>query len=133
VTGRFEPKVSPLTEPFWEATRAETLLMQWCRACDAGVYWPRWHCPRCLGSDLGWTEMSGRGSVYSFNVMHVAGNPTMADRVPYMIALVDLDEGVRMATNLVDCAPGSARIGMRVTVSWEPLPSGRSLPVFQPL
>jgi uncharacterized OB-fold protein len=129
---RFEPKASPLTEPFWDATRDKKLLVQWCPDCDAGVYWPRVHCPRCLGGDLGWKEASGRGSVYSFSVMHVAGNPMMADRVPYVIGLVDLDEGVRIATNIVGCEPAAVRVAMAVAVTWETMSDGRNLPLFEP-
>lgn len=132
MTARFEPKASSLTEPFWAATREKKLLVQWCPSCDAGVYWPRWHCPRCMGEDLGWKEASGHGSVYSYNVMHVPGNPTMADRVPYTIGLIDLNEGVRMASNIVGCEPGEVRVGMPVVVTWEALSDGRHLPVFGP-
>jgi uncharacterized OB-fold protein len=129
---RLEPPVTPLTEPFWEATRDERLLVQWCRACDAGIYWPRQVCPGCLGTDLTWRPAAGTGTVYACNVMHQPGNPMMADRVPYVLALVDLAEGVRMATNIVGCEPDEVRVGMAVRVGWEPLSDGRNLPVFAP-
>jgi uncharacterized OB-fold protein len=129
---RIEPPVTPLTEPYWDATREERLLVQWCTACDAGIYWPRHVCPTCLGTDLTWRPAVGAGTVYACNVMHQPGNPMMADRVPYVLALVDLPEGVRIATNVVGCDPDDVQVGMAVKVGWEPLSDGRNLPVFEP-
>jgi uncharacterized OB-fold protein len=130
---RIEPPVSPLTEPFWDATREQRLLVQWCQACDAGIYWPRAACPRCLTDDsVRWRESTGRGTVYAASVLHQPGNPMMADRVPYVLALVDLDEGIRMATNVVGCEPADVAVGMAVRVDWEALSDGRHLPVFTP-
>ena len=129
---RIEPPVSPLAEAFWDATRERRLLVQWCDACGAGIYWPRAACPRCLSDQLTWKEATGEGTVYAANVMHQPGNPMMADRVPYVLALVDLAEGVRMATNVVGCDPDDVRVGMAVRVDWEELSDGRNLPVFAP-
>lgn len=128
----FEPPISELTEPFWEATREHRLLLQWCNGCDTAVYYPRELCPSCLYADLGWREAAGLGQVYSYNVMHRPGTPFMADRVPYVIALVDLEEGARIVTNVVNCDPADVQVGMAVRVTWEGLPDGRSLPVFEP-
>jgi len=128
---RMEPTPTALSAPFWDATREQRLLVQWCDTCDAGVYYPRWACPTCLGTDLAWREASGRGELYTFNVVHQAANPMMADMVPYVIALVDFDEGVRIVTNLVDTAQEDLKVGMAVTVAWEPLSDGRNLPVFR--
>ena len=70
--------------------------------------------------------------MYAFTVNHVAGNPAMEDRVPYVVALVDLEEGARMMTNVVGCAPAEVRVGMAVEVGWEDLSDGRALPVCSP-
>jgi uncharacterized protein len=128
---RMEPTPTVLTGPFWDATREQRLLVQWCDACDAGIYYPRWACPSCLGTDLTWREASGRGELYTFNVVHQAANPMMADKVPYVIALVDLDEGVRIVTNIVHTPDEDLKVGMAVVVAWEPLSDGRNLPVFR--
>jgi uncharacterized protein len=128
---RMEPTPTALTRPFWDATREQRLLVQWCDACDAGIYYPRWACPTCLGTDLTWREASGRGELYTFNVVHQAANPMMGDMVPYVIALVDLDEGVRIVTNIVRTPDEDLKVGMAVAVAWEPLSDGRSLPVFR--
>ena len=106
---RIEPSATPLSEPFWEATRSKQLLVQRCEECGAAVWYPRERCSSCLGDQLRWTESTGDGTVYAFNVMRRPGNPMMADEVPYVLALVDLDEGYRMATNIVGCgAPRGA-------------------------
>ena len=128
---RMEPQPTALTAPFWDATREQRLLVQWCEECDAGIYYPRWACPTCLGGDLTWKESTGRGELYTFNVLHQAANPMMADMVPYVVALVELDEGVRMLTNIVDTPHDDLKVGMAVTVAWEPLSDGRHLPVFR--
>ena len=126
---RFEPPASELTEPFWEATRRRELLLQWCGACDAVVHYPREVCPACLGTDLEWRPASGRGTVYATSVMHKPAHPGLADRVPYTVALVDLEEGARLMTNIVG---GDAPVGTTVVVTWEELSDGRALPLFSP-
>lgn len=129
---RFEPPVSDAARPFWDATRERRLLLQWCRACDAPVHYPREACPRCLGDALDWREASGRGEVYAVSVMHRPGHPGLRDRVPYAVALVDLEEGARLMTNVVGCPPDAVRPGLAVRVTWEPLSDGRALPLFEP-
>src|SRR5207247_1661829 len=96
---RLEPPTTETTAPFWDATRERRFLLQWCTACEAPVFYPRDVCPRCLGTALDWREASGRGTVYAVSVQHRAANPTMSERVPYAVALVDLEEGVRIMSN----------------------------------
>ena len=132
---RFEPPVQPESGPFWEATRQGELLVQWCSACDRGVFYPRVFCPHCGGrGGLEWRRASGRGTVYSAvveNRPEAAGAAFSGGR-PYCVALVDLDEGVRMLTNVVGCPPEDVRCGLAVSVTWEPLSDGRQLPLFEP-
>ncbi len=128
---RPEPPVYPLSGPFWDATRERRLMLQWCYACEAAIHYPREACPRCFGSALGWRESTGSGVVYAATVMHQAVHPAFADRVPYVVALVELDEGVRLLTNVVGCAPADVRVGRSVRLAWEALSDGRALPVFE--
>jgi uncharacterized OB-fold protein len=131
---RLEPPVVTLAEPFWEATKNRQLSLQHCAECDRFVWYPRDRCPSCLRDSLSWTLAAGTGTVYSFNVMRKPGNPLMADQVPYVIALVDLDEGVRMTTNIVGCEPEEVYCDQRVVVDWSvELTDGRLLPVFKPV
>ena len=134
--GRFEPPVGVEAEAFWEATRESRLLVQWCTSCDRGVFYPRVFCPHCAsGSDaLEWRDASGRATVHAAVVENrpEAAGATFSGAQPYCVALVDLEEGVRMLTNVVGCPPADVRCGMPVTVTWEPLSDGRQLPLFAP-
>lgn len=131
---RQQPPVSPAAEPFWEGTRSCTLVIQWCRSCERAIHFPREACPSCLGDDLEFRPASGTGTVYACSEMPAPGNPGMKDRAPYVVALIDLPEGVRMLSSVVrsDGAVGAAAVavGDAVTVAWEPLADGRHLPVF---
>lgn len=127
---RFEPPISPVAARFWDATRERRLVLQWCNACRRPVWYPREVCPRCLGSTLDWRESQGRGVVYACTVEHKA--QTRALEAPYVVALVDLDDGVRLLSNVVGCPPEQVTVGDRVHVTWEPLSDGRNLPLFAP-
>jgi hypothetical protein len=135
---RIKPKATALTDAFWEATRERRYLVQWCTACSKPIFYPREACPSCLSSDtLEWKESSGAATVHAVSVQHRAANPTMSDRVPYAVALVELDAGadgaaVRVMSNVVNCAPESVHIGDHVTIVWESLTDGRNLPLFEP-
>lgn len=129
---RMEPPVTDTTQAFWDATREERLLVQWCTACEAPIFYPREVCPTCLGTALEWRPSAGDATVYAVSVQHRPAMPMLADRVPYVVALVDLDEGIRMMTNVVDCDPEDVHVGQRVSVRWEELSDGRRLPVFAP-
>lgn len=127
---RIAPPTSPASEPFWEATRRRELVIQWCTACEAPIHFPREACPRCLGTQLEFRPSAGTGTVYALSTMPVPGNPGMAGRAPYAVALVDLDDGVRMLSNIVGDGWEHAAVGDRVQVGWEPLVDGRHLAVF---
>jgi uncharacterized OB-fold protein len=129
---RLEPPVTDDAEPFWAATERRELVLPWCTTCGQAFWYPRPVCPRCLRPDIEWRPASGRGEVYAVSVMHRPAHPGMADRVPYAVALVDLDEGVRLLTNVVEVDAEEVRIGMEVEVTWEPMSDGRNLPVFAP-
>ena len=130
---RLEPPVTDVSKRFWDATREERLVLPWCTACDAPIWYPRDVCPKCLGSALEWREASGRGEVYAVTVEHKPQNPMMADRAPYTVVLIDLAEGVRMMSSVVGCPPDDVVVGMPVTVAWEALSDGRNLVLFQPI
>jgi uncharacterized OB-fold protein len=129
---RIEPPETEVSRPFWDATRDRRLLVQWCTACDAPIFFPREVCPRCLGTGLEWRPSAGTGTVYAASVQHRPATPHMADRVPYVVVLVDLDDGIRLMSNVVGCEPGDVVPGLRVTVAWEQLSDGRNLPIFTP-
>ena len=126
------PDDSAASAPFWDATRTPRLVIQRCDDCAAFVWYPRAVCPRCLSGELTWTEAAGAGIVYSVSVHYRSPAPELADAVPYAVALIDLDEGPRMLSNIVQCDPEAIRIGDRVRAAWLPLPDGRHLLQFAP-
>ncbi len=129
---RFEPVESPAGSPFWAASREGRLELPWCASCDRAHWYPREICPNCHRAEIEWRPASGRGVVYALSVQHRPGWPGLADRTPYAVALVELDEGVRLMSNLVG-GPGGYEVGQEVQVAWEELSDGRRLPVFEAL
>jgi len=132
--GRLEPQVSDAAAPFWEATKQRRYLVQWCDACAQPIFYPREVCPRCLSAGtLLWRESKGTGTVHAVSVQHRPANPTMADMVPYAVALVDLDDGIRVMSNVVNVDdPATIVVGQAVQLTWEPLADGCNLPLFEP-
>jgi uncharacterized OB-fold protein len=119
--------------PFWDGCRRHELLLPHCRDCRAPWFPPAALCPRCLGTNWDWTRSSGRGRVYSFVVYHRVYHPGFAKDVPYVVALVELDEGPRFMSNIVDCSPAEVRCDMPVEVVFEAASEGVVLPKFRPI
>jgi uncharacterized OB-fold protein len=126
------PRIDEESKGFWEACQRRELVMQRCGACGALRYYPRALCPTCLSDAVEWVRSSGRGTVYTFTVTHQNQAPGFRDALPYVLAYVELDEGVRMLTNIVDCAPDAVRIGMPVEVVFEDATATVTLPKFKP-
>lgn len=116
-----------MTQPWWDATRGGRFLVQRCEACGHHQHYPRAVCTSCGSTSLGYVEASGRGTVYSYSVVHRAPYP--AFEPPYTVALVRLEEGPVVLTNIVG---GDVRCDSPVTLVWEDLPDGRKLPLFTP-
>ena len=128
MTERAFPVPDAVTQPFWEGIAGGVLRIQRCAGCGRHVFYPRAVCPHCAGADLEWVEAAGSGRVHSFTVVHRAP-PDYRDEVPYVIALVDLDEGVRMMTRLVDVEPAAVSVDLPVEVAIQGEPR---LPYFRP-
>lgn len=125
------PAPDPDSRPFWEGCRQGRLLIQHCRACGKHQFPPGNVCSSCRSDRLEWTQASGRGTVFSWIVViHPVPKPVYEKDVPYVVALVDLEEGVRMPTNIVDCDRISA--GMPVKVFFERVDDDVVLPRFRP-
>ena len=102
------PEPTPLTKPYWDALREGHLIYQRCRRCAHAWLPPRQECPECLHPDWEWTRASGRGHVVSWVVFHRAYHEAFASRIPYNVSLVELEEGPRLLTNIVNPARGIA-------------------------
>jgi uncharacterized OB-fold protein len=126
------PEVTPQMAPFWEAARRHQLVVQRCRGCGTLRFPARDICSRCLSRDAEWAPVSGRGTVFSFAVMHQVYHPGFAADVPYAVVVVELEEGARMLSNVVGCPVGEIAVGMPVEVVFEDVSADVTLPKFRP-
>lgn len=124
------PKPTETSRPFWDAAKAHRLELQQCGGCGAFIYYPRDRCPQCLSDRLDWKPVSGKGKVYSYTVVRRASTRAFADK-PYVLAIVELDEGPRMTTN-IEAQPESVKVGMPVSVFFEDVTPSRTLVKFKP-
>lgn len=127
------PEIQPFTQAFWDGTKDRKLLVQHCNACDSNIFYPRRDCPECWSGDLGWIESSGRATVYAFSVTLEGVEKMFVEDLPIILAWVDLPEGIRMQTNLVDCDPAEVEIGMEVEVVFRDVTDDITLPYFTPV
>ena len=123
------PKPSVLTEPYWEACRQGLLTMQRCEDCELYQYYPRIICSHCGGQGLVWSRVSGRGQIKSFTI--VRRGISRAYEGPYVLVLVDLDEGPCMMRSLVGCEPEAVVVGALVSVAFQSWGSDIEMPVFK--
>jgi hypothetical protein len=126
------PRVDEESRGFWEALARHELYFQRCRDCGTKRFPPRALCPSCLSDATEWVRASGRGTVYTFTVTHQNHAPGFREELPYVLAVVELEEGPRLMTNVVGCAPDAVRIGMPVVVAFEDVTTEFTLPKFRP-
>jgi len=126
------PRIDEETRGYWEALQRRELYFQRCRDCSTKRFYPRAVCPVCLSSATEWVRSSGRGTVYSFTVTHQNQAPGFREEVPYVLAYVELEEGPRLMTNVVGCAPDAVRIGMPVEVVFDDVTPEVTLAKFRP-
>jgi len=126
------PAADAETLPWWEAAAEHRLVVQRCTACGTTRHPPAPLCPRCRSLAHDWQELSGRGTVYTYTVVHRAFVRSLARQLPYVVIVVELEgAGVRLLSNLVDCDPAAVRVGMAVELVWEDMGPGLALPRFR--
>jgi uncharacterized OB-fold protein len=119
MAARFDvPEVDAFTRPYWDAAAAGQLLLRRCGACGRAHHYPREFCPHCWSEDVTWERASGRATLYTWSVVHRNDLPPFGSRTPYVAAVVDLAEGPRMMTEVVDCAEGALKVGMGLEVAF---------------
>jgi uncharacterized protein len=130
------PFITSEAKPFWDAAAEQKLLMQRCQDCHAYVWTPRPVCFECGSERLKWTQLSGKGEIYSFTIIRQvvgrAASKAFEPDVPYVVAWIDLEEGPRMITNVIGCPPDDLKIGMKVSVVFEQASPAIWLPKFKP-
>ena len=127
------PQPSPETLFFWEGAKRHELWLPYCLDCNRSFFYPRPFCPHCGGVAIEWRQASGTGTIYSYVINH-APAPGFAEDVPYVIALVELTEGPRMMTNIVNVTadPAHVSVGMPVRVVFRDVSEEITLPLFEP-
>lgn len=130
VDRRSWPGESWLTTPFWDSAIRHILVRQRCTVCTTDFFIPQVACPACLSESWEWVPSSGLGTVESYTICHRA--PTPGFPVPYVLALIRLEEGWMMLSNIIDAVHKDLAIGMAVEVAWRSAGEGRALPVFAP-
>lgn len=125
------PQPTHITQPYWDAAKEHRLVIQECACCKARQFYPREFCTACLSERIEWIECGGMGTVYTYTINRRASNASLGDKVPYVVAAIDLDEGIRMMANIVDSAPEAVRIGSRVRVCFEKVTDEITLPQFK--
>ena len=128
---RLIPPTSELTQPFWDAARDHQLVIQQCDDCAHYLFPPAAHCPQCGSANLTWTPVSGRGSVYTYTIAYRPPHPVLKDHCPLAIAVIELEEGPRMMSNVIGVDPETLTIDTPVQVTYETIDdSDVVLPVF---
>ncbi len=125
------PPIDPVTKEFWDGCQQEKLLIQKCGSCGTLNFYPRALCKKCHSDHLEYVEMSGRGTLYSYTIVHRAPGKTFDSQVPYAVALVDLEEGPRLLANIVNYS--QIGIGMKLSSVFLTTEEGFKLPAFTPV
>ena len=120
-----------LDAPFWQACRERRFTLQRCGSCGR-AYWPAGCCVEHGRAPMEWREASGRGRVHTYTIVHHPYDPSRAERIPYALAVVELDEGPFFHSDIVGCDPARVHIGMRVEVIWDPIDAESVIPRFAP-
>lgn len=128
------PKATPETAPYWDGAREGKLMIMHCNACSHDYFYPRPYCPVCFSKDTAWKQASGRATLHTYLISHRPA-PGFEGETPYVIAVVQLEEGPRMMTNLTDVAPepASLTLDMPLEVTFTRVNDDISLPKFRPV
>ncbi len=125
------PERTKLTAPYWDAAREGRLVVQECRPCRQVWHPPLPRCPHCHSAALGWREVSGDATVYTYTVVRHPTHYAFAGQIPYVLAIVELAEGPRLVTALAGAEPGEVRVGQPVRAVFREVADGVTLPYFK--
>ncbi|KMS56805.1 Zn-ribbon domain-containing OB-fold protein [Sphingobium cupriresistens] len=131
-TNRPVPRPTAWSKPYWDAAREERLIIQHCKTCSTKIMNPKQYCPNCLSDDLGWSASTGLGTVYSYSIQKRSAASPFVGKVPYVVAVVRLEDDVQLLTNIVGDRALSVQCGDAVRVAFEPIAgTDITLPVFE--
>jgi len=132
LTGRNLPRATPETAPYWDGCREGKLMIQRCSSCGHYQFYPRLLCTECMSDQVEWVSARGRGKVLSFTIVRQAISEAYAADVPYVIALIQLDEGPTLMSNVIQSDPERVMMGMPVEVVFETWSEEITVPKFRP-
>ena len=126
--------MTPEAKPYWDGLREEKLMLPKCGDCGTAFFYPRILCPKCHSRNVGWVQASGKGKLYSFEIAYRTFNPAFKVEAPFILAMVELEEGPRMMSNLINIEPDPALVkcDMPVEVVFEKQTDEVTLALFQP-
>ena len=126
--------LAPEAKPYWEGLKQNKLMLPKCNDCGKAHFYPRVICPHCHSRKISWVEASGKGKLYAFEILHRSFNPAVKTPLPYVLAMIELEEGPRMLSNLINIKPDPAliRCDMPVNVVYVKQNDNFTLPFFQP-
>lgn len=124
-----KPHIDDDSRPFWEGVNDHKLMIQWCADCKKHIFYPRIHCPHCFSENVSWVEASGQGRIHSYTVVHRAG-PPFKEQTPYVVAIVELNEGVKMMSRIIGDRE-KISIDKPVSVVYEKIDDEVTLPYFK--
>lgn len=127
------PQVNADSRPFWEGCLEHLLKIQKCKNCGLLRWPPAFICPECLSPETEWIVAKGKGRVYSYAVYHVAYLSGFKNELPYVVAIIGLDEGPRMMSNIIGCDPAEVYCDMPVEIIWDDVSEEFSIPKFRPI
>lgn len=132
-SGKFLPRPKPETAAWWQSCREHNLMIQRCSGCGAFQFYPRVFCSSCMSNQVEWVQSAGLGKVLTFTVCRVPVAEAYAADLPYVVALIRLEEGPTMMSNIVGCEPESVTIGMPVEVVFQKWSEDITIPQFRPI
>lgn len=127
------PVITTLSKVFWDGCKQEKLLYQHCEDCGEVIFFPKYLCPNCMSHNLEWLESKGKGKIDTFTVTYNFAPPAFMAEVPYCVAIIDMDEGYRMMSNIVKCDFDELECEMPVEVVFDPVTEEVTLPRFRPV
>jgi uncharacterized protein len=127
------PGIDEDNKPFWDYCKQHELRMQKCSRCGKLYYPPSAMCPHCMNMKSEWVKLSGKGKVFSFVVVRQAPSPAFAKDAPYVVAIIELEEGQRLTSNVIGCKPEDVKINMAVEVVFEDVTKDIAIPKFKPI
>lgn len=129
------PQPDPVTQPYWDSLKAHAMQIQRCNDTGKYFFYPRGLSPFTLSDNISWETVSGKGTLYAYTIVQNQRQPGFAEEVPYIVAMVELDEGPRMMTNLIEieATPETVKIGMPVEIVYDDVTEEITLPKFRPV